>query len=217
MTEMKNRPQAVLFDLDGTLTDTLADIADAMNRALERNGLPGWETDEYRYLVGNGVKILTERAVRDRQDKAARVARDYQEWYETHNRVRTKPYDGIPELLRELNARNIPVCVLSNKPDADTRSVVAFYFPEIRFAKVAGQTSLPVKPDPAGALETAKGIGIPPEAFLYLGDSGVDMQCARAAGMHPVGVLWGFRTADELTQNGAEFLISAPSELITLL
>lgn len=209
--------RAVVFDLDGTLTNTLEDIANAMNRALRMFGLPEWETDEYRYLVGNGVRILARRAVRDRQELAEEVGAEYQKWYETHNQEKTGPYDGIPELLRELNARDIPVCVLSNKPDPDTKNVIAHYFPDIRFAKVLGQTELPIKPDPAGAIAIAKEIGISPDHFMYLGDTAVDMKCAVNAGMHPIGVLWGFRTAEELKENGAEHLISAPMELIPLL
>lgn len=212
-----NKQKAVVFDLDGTLTNTLEDIAFAMNRALRMYGLPEWETDDYRYLVGNGVRILAQRAVRDRQDLADDVRNAYQAWYEQHSRDKTGPYEGIPELLRELNVREIPVCVLSNKPDADTKNVIGYYFPDIRFAQVRGQTELPIKPDPAGAKAIAREIGIEPENFLYLGDTAVDMQCAVNAGMHPIGVLWGFRTAEELTQNGAEHLISSPMELVDLL
>ena len=211
------QPKAVLFDLDGTLTNTLEDIAAAMNRALRMHGLPEWPTDEYRYLVGNGVKILARRAVRENQERAEAVAADYQAYYEKHNMVKTGPYPEIPELLRELNRRNIPVCVLSNKPDADTKHVIAHYFPDIAFARVRGQTELPIKPDPAGALQIARELGISPECFLYLGDTGVDMQCAVNAGMHPIGVLWGFRTAEELTANGAETLLSGPMALMELL
>ena len=216
MEQTGNR-KAVLFDLDGTLTNTLQDIADAMNRALRMNGLPEWATDEYRYLVGNGVRILAERAVRDRQDLTGPVAAEYQAWYGTHSQVKTCPYPGIPELLQALNSRGIPVCVLSNKPDADTKQVIAHYFPEVTFAAVLGQTELPIKPDPAGALAIAREIGTAPSDFVYLGDTAVDMTCAIRAGMHPVGVLWGFRTAEELQKSGAEHLISAPMDLLPLL
>ena len=213
----QDNKRAVVFDLDGTLTNTLEDIADAMNRALRMYGLPEWETDDYRYLVGNGVKILAQRAVRDRLEMAEKVGAEYQAWYGAHSQEKTGPYDGIPELLRELNARNVPVCVLSNKPDPDTQNVIAHYFPDIRFAKVLGQTDLPIKPDPAGAIAIAREIGVSPENFMYLGDTAVDMKCAVNAGMHPIGVLWGFRTAEELTENGAEHLITAPMDLIPLL
>lgn len=206
---------AVLFDLDGTLNNTLEDIAVAMNRALALHGLPGWETDEYKYLVGNGVKVLAQRAVRDRQDRAGAVGAEYQRYYEAHSTVHTAPYPGIPELLHVLTAEGKKLCVLSNKPDADTKKVIAHFYPGIPFDAIQGQVpDIPVKPDPAGALAIAEKLGIPPERFLYLGDTKVDMSCAVRAGMYPVGVLWGFRTAEELTENGAKLLIKEPMELM---
>ena len=207
--------KAVLFDLDGTLTNTLTDIANAMNGALAQYGLPGWREDEYRYLVGNGAKVLAQRAVRERQELAEPVRAAYQARYEVHCMDLTRPYAGIPELLRALNEREIPVCVLSNKPDADSRHVVAHFFPEIDFACVRGQIpGVPVKPDPSAALAIAESLAIAPADFLYLGDTAVDMTCARAAGMHPVGVLWGFREEKELVDSGAELLIREPLELL---
>lgn len=207
------RIRAAVFDLDGTLTDTLKDISEAMNFALRSFGLPEWETDDYRYLVGDGVIKLAERAVRDRQELAPQVKMVYQARYETHNEIYSRPYPGIPELLGRLNAQGIPVCVLSNKPHVDTLHVVKHYFPEITFAQILGQTDrFPVKPDPAGALWIAEQLGLNPEDFAYFGDTATDMICARRAGMHPVGVLWGFRSAEELTESGAEILISHPDE-----
>ena len=165
--------KAVFFDLDGTLTNTLEDIAEAMNRALEKNGLPGWETEEYRYLVGNGARMLAMRAVRDRTEMADQVLRDYQYRYERHNMDRTAPYPEIPELLAELNRRRIPLCVLSNKPDADTKRVVGHYFPEVRFAQVLGGSGrFPLKPDPAAALWMAEQLKTDPGEIAWLGDSG---------------------------------------------
>ena len=216
--EKLNDIRAVLFDLDGTLTNTLEDIADAMNGALRSFGLPEWKTDDYRYLVGDGVKVLARRAVRERQELADAVAAAYQARYETHSRVKTRPYDGIPELLKTLTDTGMPVCVLSNKPHADTLQVLKYYFPNIGFSRVLGQTDrFPVKPDPAGALWMAKELGIAPGQFAYLGDTATDMRCASRAGMHPVGVLWGFREEKELTENGAERLIARPEELLKLL
>ncbi len=210
--------RAVLFDLDGTLTNTLTDIGNAMNRALRLNGLPEWRIDEYRYLVGDGVRILVERAVRGRLDLAEKVREDYQAWYQDHTTVTTRPYDGIPELLAALQARDLALCVLSNKPDADTRGVVAHFFPGIAFRAVRGQLpGVPVKPDPAPALALANETGIVPGDFLYLGDTAVDMTCARRAGMVPVGVLWGFRDEKELRESGAAHLIREPMELLRLL
>ncbi len=208
-------PRAVLFDLDGTLTDTLADIAAAMNRALGLHGLPPFPVNDYRYLVGDGAKKLAERAVRGRLDLQAAVLRDYQAYYETHNLVATRPYDGVSELLQALDSCGLRLCVLSNKPDADTCRVVRHFFPGVPFADVRGQREgVPVKPDPTAALDVARKLDIPPEAFLYLGDTAVDMRCARAAGMRPIGVLWGFRTAEELTASGAERLIKQPMALL---
>lgn len=204
-----------LFDLDGTLTNTLTDIANAMNHALAANGLPPFEVDAYRYLVGNGAKKLAERAVRDRADLMEQVWHAYQREYETHSEVTTRPYSGIPELLAALCERGIKVGVFSNKPDADTRRVVAHYFPNIPFACVRGQTpDVPVKPDPAGALLVAETMGLDPKDMLYLGDTSVDMLCGHAAGMTPIGVLWGFREADELLEAGATALIASPMELL---
>jgi len=215
---MRKNAKAVLFDLDGTLTNTLADIAAAMNRALAAQGLPLWETDDYRYLVGNGARTLAQRAVRERADLLEPVLASYQQYYETHNRVRTRPYPGIPELLQALTDRQIPCCVLSNKPHADTLEVVHFFFPDIPFAVIQGQTERwPLKPAPDAALHIAETLHLPPADFMYLGDTAVDMTCACRAGMRPVGVLWGFRTEKELTENGADLLLSAPMDLLNYL
>ena len=207
--------KAAIFDLDGTLTNTLNDIATAMNRSLRLHGLTEFQVDEYRYLVGDGAKVLACRAVRDRQDLAESVRREYQAYYQDHTLDTTQPYPGIPELLKALTERGIQVCVLSNKPHADTCGVVRHFFPEIPFAQIRGQVEgVPVKPDPTGALLIARALSLPPDAFVYLGDTNVDMRTARNAGMHPVGVTWGFRPAEELTQAGAEHLIGNPLELL---
>ena len=210
--------RGVLFDLDGTLTNTLQDIADAMNRSLRLHSLPEWPLDAYRYLVGNGAVNLSKKAVRDRQDLQPEVLRDYQAWYERHAMVKTCPYPGIPELLRALRERGMKLCVFSNKPHADTVNVVRHYFPEIPFDEIRGQQpGIPVKPDPQGALLAAEKMGLKPEEILYLGDTSVDMLCARNAGMRPIGVLWGFREEEELVKAGAEGLLKEPMELMNLL
>ena len=207
--------KAAVFDLDGTLTNTLNDIATAMNRALRIHGLPEFPVEAYRYLVGDGAKMLARRAVRDRLDMAETVRQEYQAYYQEHTLDTTQPYPGIPELLRGLTERGIQVCVLSNKPHADTCGVVRHFFPEIPFAQIRGQVEgVPVKPDPTGALMIADALGLKPEEFVYLGDTNVDMRTARKAGMHPVGVTWGFRTAEELTEAGAERLIGNPTDLL---
>lgn len=207
--------KAAIFDLDGTLTNTLTDIAAAMNRALRLHGLPEFPVDAYRYLVGDGAKTLALRAVRDRAELAESVRQEYQTYYQDHTLDATRPYDGVPELLHELSARGISVCVLSNKPHADTCGVVRHFFPDVPFASVRGQVEdVPLKPDPTGALLIAREIGVEPGEIVYLGDTDVDMRTAVRAGMHPVGVTWGFRDAAELMAAGAEKLIGKPQELL---
>lgn len=210
--------KAILFDLDGTLTDTLTDIAAAMNRALRLHGLPEWPEEAYRYLVGDGAKVLSERCVRERGELAPDVRRTYQAYYETHNLVRTQPYDGVRELLTALTGRGLTLTVFSNKPDADTKAVVRHFFPDVPFRVVRGQVEgVPVKPDPMGALAVAQAAGVAPEDFLYLGDTSTDMRCALAAAMHPVGAAWGFRTEAELRESGAEFVAKKPLDVLDYL
>lgn len=209
--------KAALFDLDGTLLNTLSDIADSMNRALAALGLPAHDVDKYRYFVGNGVKLLVQRAVGDHPALWAQAAALYQADYEKNSSVSTRPYNGIMDLLKALNAKKVPVAVFSNKPHADTLRVVRHYFPDIAFAFVRGQMAhVPVKPDPAGAVTAAREIGLPPESFVYAGDTDVDMLCANAAGMTAVGVTWGFRGQDELKKSGAAFIADAPQDILQL-
>lgn len=210
--------RAVLFDLDGTLTNTLEDIADAMNRSLRLHSLPEWPLDAYRYLVGDGAKKLAERAVRERQELALSVQQEYQAYYQEHTRVKTQPYAGVPEMLRALQDKGLKLAVFSNKPDADTKNVVAHFFPDIPWAAVRGQIEgVPVKPDPTGALAVAEALQIPPAEFLYLGDTATDMHCAVNAGMLPIGALWGFRTAEELQSSGARQLVQHPMDVLSCL
>lgn len=208
--------KAVIFDLDGTLTNTLQDIANAMNRALRLLGLMEYPTDAYRYMVGNGAKKLAERAVGSRQELAAEALELYQGYYEKHTHDTTRPYDGIPELLEALAARGLQLCVLSNKPHADTQGVIRYFFPGVHWAVVRGQMEgVPVKPDPAGALAIARELNIQPGECLYLGDTSVDMLTATRAGMWAVGVLWGFRDEKELRDSGAKLILSDPLALLS--
>lgn len=206
--------KAVIFDLDGTLTDTLTDIANAMNHTLAKHGLPTYPIDRYRYLVGGGMKRLARLTVGERQDMYDAVLADYAAYYAIHATDATAPYPGVVEMLRALAARGLKLCVFSNKPHGDTVTVVRRYLGEIPFALVQGQIEgVPVKPDPAGALCCAAALGVEPAECLYLGDTDVDMLCARNAGMHPIGVQWGFRP-EELQAAGAEAVIGEPMDVM---
>lgn len=210
--------RAVLFDLDGTLLDTLADLAESMNSVLRRLQLPDFPAEAYKQFVGDGVEMLVRRVLpADRSDPAfvAECGRLMRAEYSNRWDDQTRPYEGIPELLDGLAARTIPMAVLSNKPDEFTRLCVERLLPSWQFAAVVGAgATLAKKPDPTGALEIAQQLGLHPSTILYLGDTNTDMQTAVRAGMYPVGALWGFRTADELLANGARTLIQNPTELL---
>lgn len=209
--------KAVIFDLDGTLINSLPDISAAMNRSLQRFGLPTHAESAYKFKVGNGVFRLTERAVGERSDLTDAVLRAYMADYAQHSRVNSYPYPGIPETLEELLRAGIRVCVLSNKDQGDVENVMAHYFPSIRFSALRGRVDgVPLKPDPLGALLIAEQLSLAPADFLYVGDTGTDMNCGAAAGMDTVGVLWGFRPREELTAAGAKYLIAEPKELLPL-
>lgn len=210
--------KAVVFDLDGTLTNTLDDIAFAMNRSLRLHSLPEFPVEAYKYLVGDGAVMLARRACRERTDMAPSVLTEYQAYYKDHTNDRSVPYPGIEAMLAALTARGMRLAVFSNKPHADVQTVVKHYFPAVPFEVIRGQIEgVPVKPDPAGALAVAQEMGLEPADFLYLGDTGTDMHCAVNAGMHPVGVLWGFREEEELRESGAKAIIADPMALMELL
>lgn len=213
--------RCVLFDLDGTLVDSLADLAHSMNRVLAEQGLPTHPIQAYRYFVGNGIATLVRRALpaeAQQQDLIEECARKMRREYALHWADTTRPYPGIAELLDALTAGQIEMAILSNKPDELTREVVKTLLPDWDFAAVAGaRETLPKKPGPAGALRIARLLHREPAEFLYLGDTNTDMQTARAARMFALGALWGFRTADELKENGAQALLSVPMELCPFL
>lgn len=215
------RFKAVLFDLDGTLLDTLDDLADSMNASLKQFGFPPNSVDTYRYLVGDGLVNLVARALPpDHRDEATinRVIRAQWEEYSRSWANKTHPYEGIPELLDALQQRGIAFCVLSNKPDDFTRLIVQKFLSKWKFAVVRGQTEeTPIKPNPLAANQIASQLGVLNAEFLYVGDSNTDMRTANAAGMFAVGVLWGFRPRDELVAAGAKALIERPSDLLNLL
>ncbi|MGH7562992.1 MAG: HAD family hydrolase [Gemmatimonadota bacterium] len=213
------RFDAVVFDLDGTLADTLSDIAAAMNYALARNGLHERDPDEYRSLVGEGVIRLVERAVPvDRPDLVEPVLTDLRAHYGEHMLDRTRAYPEVPELLDGLGDRGLPMAVLSNKPQAATTWMVERMFGEDRFATVrGGRDDMPLKPDPTALLEIVRALDIEPGRSAYVGDTRTDMETAVAAGVLPVGAAWGFRDRRELVEHGARAVIARPLELLQLL
>lgn len=213
--------KAVLFDLDGTLLDTLADIADAVNAALASLGFPQHPLSAYRYFVGEGIDVLAHRVLPENHqseaDAAACLAAINRE-YGAGFLVKTRPYDGVPEMLSQCARTNLKLAVVSNKPhDLALRSVAAYFASGLFSAVLGERKNVPTKPDPAIAHEAARLLSVSPGECLYVGDSGIDMRTAVNAGMYPVGVLWGFRDADELLATGARTLIKKPSELLDLL
>jgi len=209
---------AVLFDLDGTLLDTLDDLADSTNLALRRLGLPEQPVEAYKQFIGDGIDNLVRRAVpASRRDSAtlAECVNLTREHYAARWAEKTRPYDGIPALLDALTTRGIRMAVFSNKPDEFTQLCVARLLAGWRFAVVLGAgPTLPKKPDPAGARLIAERLQLEPAEIVYVGDTATDMQTAVAAGMFPAGALWGFRTAEELLAHGARMLIQQPLDLL---
>ncbi len=210
---------AIIFDLDGTLADTLLDISEAMNRALAARGMPQHTPAVYRRLIGGGARELARKVVpADAQDQADAVLADFRRDYFARPIVHTQPYPGIRELLAELTALCLPLAVLSNKPDAPTRQIVGALFPAVPFVAVYGERPpLPRKPDPQTALALAAELGVAPARCALVGDSQVDVLTALAAGMLPVGVLWGFRDEPELRASGAARFIAEPRQLLSVL
>lgn len=211
--------RAVLFDLDGTLANTLDDLADAVNWTLTQLGLPTHATDSYRHKVGDGAGTLMRRSLpADRQDQFDRALPMMRRRYSEHLFDKTRLYEGVPELLDELVRRRVRLAVLSNKPHPATVEVVRTLLPRWTFDAIRGVMEAgPLKPDPAGAIAIADELGIPPAEWLYVGDTNVDIRTARAAGMLAVGALWGFRDAAELIAAGAAALIDQPAGVLRLL
>ena len=213
---------AVVFDLDGTLIDSLEDLADAVNQALSISGFPPRATGCFKYYIGKGPRVMVTRALpEDRKDDDAAIEKclaDFNGIYSRAFNVKTRLYEGIPDLLDELSERGLKKAILTNKPHMFTEKYVEELLANWNFEMVIGQRDeIPRKPDPSGAFRISEKLGIDSSRIVYLGDSGVDMLTAVRAGMLPVGVLWGFRTGDELRENGAEHLIETPMELLSII
>jgi len=214
------RFQAVIFDMDGTLLDTLREIADAVNAARAALGYPPHDYDAYREYIGYGMDVLARRVLPEgHKDEAVtvRLVEAMRTIYGRDYAFLSRPYDGIPELLDALTGSGVPMTILSNKPDEFTRAMADRLLGRWRFDIVRGiMPGYPRKPSPDAALEMARSLAVPPGDIVFMGDSAIDMLTARAAGMFPVGVLWGFRTRDELVENGAALLIDHPRCLLDL-
>lgn len=213
--------KAVIFDLDGTLLDTIDDISNSMNEALIKYHLQPYTTEDYKYFVGSGVDELVQRVLNNQSADESlfqSVKTEYLHQYINKQSEKTKPYSGVMTLLDSLKSLDIKVCVLSNKPDRDTQLVIKFYFPDYPFFQVVGKRAgYEIKPNPASANEIVSLLQVRTDEVLYVGDTSVDMETAVNAKLIPIGVLWGFRKKEELIQSGAEYIISHPSEIIDII
>ncbi len=212
-----NEAGLVIFDLDGTLLDTIADLAAAANAALKEKGYPVRTQKECQQFVGNGVNKLLERALPDGHKTAQEVAAirpAFFAYYDQHLADVTKPYPGMAELLEALHLRGVKLAVASNKYQSATERLVKQFFPDIPFTAVLGQREgIPVKPDPSIVEEILWAAGVPRERVLYVGDSDVDMQTAHNAGVRVCAVTWGFRSREELAAYKPDFIANTPPEI----
>lgn len=213
--------KACIFDLDGTLCDTLESMAVTTNQCIEPLGYASLPAENFKYYAGDGAKTLVERALLEAGDEKLEHLEDvfqkYKAIFDRDCTYKVTIYDGIMETLKTLKANGMKLAVLSNKPHEQTKKVIAHFFGTDLFDKVQGQQEgIEKKPDPAGALAIAEAFGLHPEECMYIGDTNVDMMTGNRAGMFTVGVLWGFRTKDELLANHAHALAEKPADLIHL-
>ena len=214
------RYDTFIFDLDGTLLDTLGDLAAAVNYALRSHGMPEHSLDDVRRFVGNGVRRLMERAIPEGADNPLFDATfaTFRQYYMAHSLDTTRPYDGIPETLAELKSRGCHIAVVSNKMMAATVELCRHFFPDIVEVAIGEHETEGIrkKPAPDTVFAALRQLGVGKEQAVYVGDSDVDIQTAANAGLPCISVLWGFREKDFLIQHGATTFISAPSDLLNL-
>ncbi len=213
--------KAVIFDLDGTLLDTIDDITNSMNEALQSMNLSTFTIEDYKIFVGLGVDHLVHEVL-NAQNADEVIFEDLKRKYLTNYLMKqndeTKPYSGILTMLEALKEKNINVCVLSNKPDIDTQLVIKYYFKDYPFFSVMGKRpGFEVKPNPSSVNEMIALLQVNTSEVLYVGDTSTDMETAVNALLTPVGVLWGFRQKEELLLSGAEYIIRHPSELLEVI
>ena len=212
------KKKAVLFDLDGTLINSIPDIARSVNYALRVHQLPQHDEKACMYMVGSGARVLIEKAVGAHTEMADEVLKTYRAHYARHCFDTSHVYEGIPELLLALLAAGYRLVVLSNKDDGDVKTVMQHYLPNVHFDVIRGKLpGVPVKPDPTAALRIAREMGLDPAEFWYLGDTPVDYQCCERAGMHFIGVSYGFRTREEIAKAGARLIVDSPREALDVI
>lgn len=213
--------ELIIFDLDGTLINSIADLGTATNYALRQNGYPEHELSKFNMLVGNGVSKLIEHALPETErtcKNIERIKKDFKTYYNEHNTDLTQPYPGIPELLETLQQKGIKMAVASNKYIEATEALVKHFFPTINFVAIEGQREgVPVKPDPSVVFNILGKALVKKQKVLYVGDSGVDMETARRACVDSVGVTWGFRSRAELQEYLAGNIVDKPEEILGLL
>lgn len=206
-----------IFDLDGTLLNTIADLATATNQALDACGFPTHPIEAYPFFVGNGINKLFERALPAEartEENVLRIRAHFLPYYDEHNADLSRPYPGIPQLLENLQAAGIQVAVASNKYHRATEKLIRHYFPTIRFSAILGQREgVPIKPHPQIVEDILALVPVSKEEVIYIGDSGVDMQTAHNAGVESIGVTWGFRPREELLQYSPTHLADTAKEI----
>lgn len=215
-----NAFRAVVFDLDGTLIDTLADLGASMNQTLEENGFPQWPLDSYRQMVGNGMRRLTERALRNSAspENVERILKRFLVVYDQNCTRMSKPYEGVLELASALRRASVSLAVVTNKTEEQAQKIVRHFFGPDQFFPVFGNIpGRKTKPDPAATWEALEKLHIQSEEALFVGDSNVDVETAKNAGLPCAGAVWGFRGAEELRQAGADWLIKQPLDLLKLI
>ena len=207
----------IIFDLDGTLLNTIADLAQSTNHALQALGYPTHPESDYNFMVGNGINKLFERALpkgEKSEENVLRIRKEFVPYYDVHNADKSRPYPGIPELLAALKAEGIQTAVFSNKADAFCGKIIEHYFGPGSFSLVRGsRPGVPTKPDPAGVYSLMADLGAAPESTLFVGDSDVDILTGHNAHLPAMGALWGFRGRAELTAAGADALAAVPEDI----
>lgn len=208
----------VIFDLDGTLLNTISDLGNACNYALRKGGLPEHTLSAYNYMVGNGVRKMLERAAPDvTEEKLNDLLKDFKVFYDEHCMDMTQPYPGIPELLADLTARGIRLAVASNKYKSAVDRIIRHYFPDIQFEVLRGEVpDCPKKPDPSVVFAILGESPTPKHDVMMVGDSAVDIETARRACIDSIGVTWGFRPVSELTDAYADHIVSDPSQILDI-